>query len=153
MDAWSLSTYYYTTAMKPFIILSLISVLSAPVTSHAETLALPKADANGNYLGKIGHYLWVVVDPDPKGLNCRWSNRIHAGWQSPAAVWPEIAPKSWPVVRRFSKGSILNANGDTAGFAVLADAEGRPWLKVSIGAENQICLVRAHNSLIRPILN
>ncbi|QEQ00557.1 hypothetical protein RHP47_03630 [Thermosynechococcus sp. QKsg1] len=56
----------------------------------------------------------------------------------------------WPVVRRFPTGTVLRANITPAGFATITDSRGLPWLKVSIGDEDRICLVRANRRFIRP---
>lgn len=137
--------------MKTLALLTLLGVLSTPAIAQAEEFPLPKADTNGDYIGKISHSTWVVVDLDPKGLNCRWSNRMPADWQSPSAVWPAITPESWSVAQRFRGGSILEANGGVAGFSVMADDRELPWLKVLIGTNDKTCLVRANKRFIRPI--
>lgn len=141
----------YSESVKTLAFFTLLGVLFSRVIAQAQELPLPKADANGNYMGNVGHYTWVVVDPDPNGLNCRWSNLMPADWYSPTGMRPIMTVKDWPVARRFRSGSILNANGTPAGFAVIYDDRGLPWLKVSIGANDQICLVRANTQFIRPI--
>ena len=54
-------------------------------------------------------------------------------------------------MRRFKQGTILTSNITPAGFAGIMDTRRKPWLKVSIGPEEQICLVRANAQFIRPV--
>lgn len=111
---------------------------------------LPVADATGNYR-RSGHRTWRVVDSDPNGLNCRWSEAMPTDWYSPATQFPDQNFAQWPVVRRFSTGTTLTANLSPAGFEVFYDRRRQPWLKVSLGDNEQICLVRANAVYIQPI--
>lgn len=111
---------------------------------------LPVTDVNGNYR-RSGHRTWQVVDDDPNGLNCRWSRAMPVDWYSPATQFPDQNFGQWPVVRRFPTGTTLTANLSPAGFEVFYDARQRPWLKVSLGDNEQICLVRANAAYIQPI--
>ena len=116
--------------------------------------ALPKADENGDYSGKTSHKKWIVVDPDPDGVNCRWSNEMPTSWYAPDAKLPTLNINQWPVVRRFTKNTPsqnLQANLAPAGFATLNDQSGKPWLKVSIGSNDLICLVRANSKYVQPV--
>lgn len=113
--------------------------------------SLPTVDRHGDYQRRTSHSQWVVVDPDPNGLNCRWSSAMPADWYSPAAPLPAFTILDWPVVRRFRQGTVLTANTTPAGFATVTDTRGKPWLKVSIGPNDQICLVRANAQFIRPV--
>ncbi|URR34649.1 hypothetical protein NBE99_08315 [Thermosynechococcus sp. HN-54] len=116
----------------------------------AQTPSLPQPNSNGDYITPTSHRTWVVVDPDINGLNCRWSDNVPQAWYAPNARWPNLEIMRWPVVRRFPTGTVLTANITPAGFATMTDSRGLPWLKVSIGAENRICLVRANRRFIRP---
>jgi hypothetical protein len=115
---------------------------------------LPKPDSNGDYSGNVGHESWIVVDPDPNGLNCRWSEQISREWYAPDVELPNRNISEWPVVRRFQKNTpsqYLTANLSPAGFATFTDELGNPWLKVSIGSNDQICLVRANAKYVQPV--
>jgi hypothetical protein len=116
----------------------------------ADAPPLPVADSNGNYR-RSGHRTWRVVDADPNGLNCRWSRAMPTEWYSPAAQFPNQNFGQWSVVRRFPPGTILTANLSPAGFEVFYDVRQQPWLKVSIGENEQICLVRANEIYIQPV--
>lgn len=113
--------------------------------------ALPKADENGDYIRRTQHRTWTVVDADPGGLNCRWSDAMPANWYSPDAQLPPLTIEQWPVVRQFRQGETLTSNITPAGFAMLIDDKNQPWLKVSLGAQDQICLVRANAQYIKPV--
>jgi hypothetical protein len=111
---------------------------------------LPIAEAAGNYR-RTSHRHWIVVDPDPAGLNCRWSEAMPTEWYSPAAQYPSMQVNTWPVVHQFPTGTKILANITPAGFATMFDDNQNPWLKVSLGENDEICLVRAHQDYVRPI--
>lgn len=113
-------------------------------------VAIPKPDRNGDY-HRTSHQNWIVVDRDPNGLNCRWSSAMPADWYSPATRFPDTSVSNWQIVRRFKRNTPLTANLSPAGFAILYDRQKKPWLKVSIGSNDQICLVRGNARYIRPI--
>lgn len=138
--------------MKRFILLTCLSTLLLPAVATGTT-PLPRPNSQGNYSGNISHQRWVVVDNDPQGLNCRWSSAMPREWYSPAVAHtlPERNVLNWSVVRRFQVGSILVANPTPAGFTVMTDTRHQPWLKVSIGENDQICLARANSRFIRPV--
>lgn len=115
---------------------------------------LPTPDSNGDYLGKTSHQKWTVVDPDPNGVNCRWSEEMPTAWYAPDAKFSSLNISQWPVVRRFTKNTpspSLQANLTPAGFATLMDDSGKPWLKVNIGSNDRICLVRANSKYVQPV--
>ncbi|GAB4386813.1 MAG: hypothetical protein Kow00121_54180 [Elainellaceae cyanobacterium] len=122
---------------------------SSPIASPP-TEPLLAADPNGDY-GRTDHQVWQVVDSDPNGLNCRWSASMPTDWYSPDAQFPNQNFGQWQVVRQFPEGTTLTANLAPAGFALLYDDQQKPWLKVSIGENEQICLVRANAAYVRPI--
>jgi len=129
------------------------AILLVSETAFAQS-ELPTADRKGDYSRNTSHTKWIVVDSDPNGLNCRWSPNMPDDWYSPSASWPKLNISQWPVVRRFKKNSSsrkLTANITPAGFATIRDDSGKPWLKVNIGPNDQICLVRANESFIRPV--
>lgn len=122
----------------------------APLASEG----LPKADSNGDYSGKTSHQKWIVVDPDPDGVNCRWSEEMPTSWYAPNTKLPALSISQWPVVRRFTKDTSsqnLTANTTPAGLVTINDESGKPWLKVSIGSNDQICLVRANSKYVQPV--
>lgn len=111
---------------------------------------LPVADANGDF-GRTSHQSWQVVDADPTGLNCRWSAAMPTDWYAPSAQFPDQRFSQWQVVRQFAAGTPLTANLAPAGFAVLYDEQQKPWLKVSMGEDEQICLVKANAAYVQPV--
>lgn len=111
---------------------------------------LPGVNDNGDYQ-KTSYRSWVVDDPDPAGLNCRWSDELPAEWYSPATPYPRMNVNEWPIVRQFPTGTELQANITPAGFALMYDENQAPWLKVNIGEHDEICLVRANTAYIEPI--
>lgn len=131
------------------------SAASSSVTAAPTTEAnLPSADTNGDYSHKTSHKKWIVVDSDPNGVNCRWSQEMPTNWYAPDAKLPRLNISQWSVVRSFKKNTpsqTLTANLTPAGFATLFDESGKPWLKVSIGADDQICFVRANKKYVQPV--
>ncbi|MBD2022404.1 hypothetical protein H6F43_19670 [Leptolyngbya sp. FACHB-36] len=127
------------------IVLSLapISALAAP--------PLPAADRQGDYTSRTSHTKWIVTDPDSNGVNCRWSKAMPADWFNPEAKLPPATYSQWSVVRQFKRNTVLNANTAPAGFALMYDVQNKPWLKVNLGPNDRICLVRANARFIRPI--
>jgi hypothetical protein len=122
----------------------------APLASEG----LPKAGSNGDYSGKTSHQKWIVVDPDPEGVNCRWSEAMPTSWYAPDTKLPALTISQWPVVRRFTKDTSsqnLTANTTPAGFVTINDESGKPWLKVNIGSNDRICLVRANSKYVQPV--
>jgi hypothetical protein len=111
---------------------------------------LPTANANGDFR-RTSHRRWIVVDSDPNGLNCRWSSAVPQAWYSPDAQWPRRNFVQWSIVRRFPRNTVLTSNITPAGFATVMDERDLPWLKVSVGSNDRICLVRANRQYIRPI--
>jgi hypothetical protein len=147
-----------TEAQQPQADVSPSSKLSAKSTQVEEApqakQALPKADANGDYSSKTSHKKWIVVDPDPNGVNCRWSEEMPTSWYAPDAKLPPLNINQWPVVRRFKENTPsqnLIANLSPAGFATLNDQSGKPWLKVTNGSNDQICFVRANSKYVQPV--
>ena len=125
-------------------------VKEAPLASEG----LPKADSNGDYSGRTSHKNWIVVDPDPEGVNCRWSETMPTSWYAPDTKLPALTISQWSVVRRFIKDTSsqnLTANAAPAGFVTINDESGKPWLKVSIGSNDRICLVRANSKYVQPV--
>lgn len=103
-----------------------------------------------DYGGKTNRENWIVTDPDPNGVNCRWSSAIPKDWVNPSAKFPRLNIQEWTVVRQFPKNTELKANNSPAGLITIADENGQPWLKVSIGENDQICLVRANSQFVQP---
>jgi hypothetical protein len=139
-------------------LLSIIALCLFSSTVLAQTALaqapLPTPDRNGDYLGHVGYEKWIVVDPDPNGLNCRWSKEMPNDWYAPHARLTTRNFGQWSVVRRFQKNTpsqYLTANLSPAGFATLIDEFGKPWLKVSIGSNDEICLVRANSNYVKPV--
>lgn len=130
-------------------LLAFVGVVATSAVAIAQPSPLPAPNANGDYT-RTSHRSWRVVDPDPNGLNCRWSSQMPSDWYAPDARLPRMDVMNWGVVRRFATGTTLTSNITPAGFATMPDARGLPWLKVSIGTNDQICLVRANSRFIRP---
>jgi hypothetical protein len=134
-------------AQKLFLTLALSLIPSIAFAASS----LPKPNASGDYATRTSHRFWVVVDPDPQGVNCRWSSAMPANWYAPNAKLPPATFDQWTVVRRFKKNTVLTSNTAPAGFALLFDTRNKPWLKVNVGTKEQICLVRANSKFIQPI--
>ncbi len=125
-----------------------IAKASAPMTPEPSSSVTPNNTID--YGGKTFREYWFVTDPDPNGLNCRWSSAMPKDWANPSAKLPRLNIQEWPVVRQFPKNTELKANSSPAGFITMADENGKPWLKVSIGDNDQICFVRANSQFIQP---
>lgn len=129
-------------------VLLLGTIAIAPVVRAQ--MPVPQPNDVGDY-PRTSHLLWTVVDPDPNGLNCRWSEAMPEHWYSPAARFPDFNIQDWEVVRRFNWGTVLTANRTPAGFTYIYDDRRSPWLKVSIGDNDEICLVRANQEFVVPL--
>jgi hypothetical protein len=128
------------------------STLSGGILSEGIAVAqLPTPNSTGDYSPRTSHRSWIVIDRERQGLNCRWSNTMPQNWYDPSAKLPPLTIQDWRIVRRFKQGTILTSNITPAGFAGIMDTRRKPWLKVSIGPEEQICLVRANAQFIRPV--
>lgn len=77
---------------------------------------------------------WTVVDPDPKGLNCR------------LAIPPD--PMSAEVSHVFKTGETLTTASHSP--EPIADNQGRTWVWVLINARTA-CVVRANSAFIKPL--
>ncbi|MFB2924280.1 MULTISPECIES: hypothetical protein [Aerosakkonema] len=132
------------------LLLSATALCLVAIGAKAQETPLPRADRNGNY-PLVMSERWVVVDPDPNGLNCRWSSRMPREWMDPGATFPRMNISEWPVVRRFRKNTRIGVNLGPAGSGTFEDENGLPWLKVSIDDDDRICLVRANSRFVRPV--
>lgn len=120
-------------------------------SEDSDVYRTPQPDREGEFLGNIGHQFWTVVDPDLEGLSCRWSSEVPEEGATPNAVQPDRDFQNWPVVRTFDYGTVLSASGNPGGFTVMHDDRNLRWLKVYLGSDNQICLVRANARFILPL--
>lgn len=127
-----------------------VALMSGAWSAQAQT-SLPQPNRQGDYMTRTSHRSWVVVDPDLNGLNCRWSRDMPRQWYAPDARWPAMDVVDWDIVRQFQYGTVLTSNTTPAGFATVLDDRGLPWLKVAIGSNDEICLVRANRRFIRPL--
>lgn len=124
--------------------------LSPLPTDIANSAPFPVANSEGDFERNTGYNLWKVVDRDPAGLNCRWSPDMPEEWYSPDSEWTDTNIQSWPVVRTLAYDTAIVSDGTPAGFMTIQDDKDAPWLKVSIGENSQICLVRANSQYVMP---
>ena len=124
------------------------SLVFLPLVTFAQEQE-PRPNPNGDFSNPTWHGNWVVVDPDRKGLNCRWSPKLPKGdWDSINVNWPDDKFGTWPVVRIFPNKTRLTAFPTNAGTS-MKDNRGLPWLIVDLG-DGRACLVRANNKFIKP---
>lgn len=133
--------------MKGLLPILFGSVLITPAVAQ---VPVPQADQDGNY-SRTSYIQWAVVDPDLDGLSCRWSDAMPDDWYAPDAQFPAMNIRRWSVVQRFKQGTTLTANASPVGFVLLYDNRNLPWLKVSIGEGERICLVRANRRYVQPV--
>ena len=141
---------------QSFLTLALLLLPMTPVIvpNYRPAIAadnLPRANALGDYATRTSHRAWLVVDPDPKGLNCRWSSAMPADWADPRVAPLLNSIDQWDVVRRFRKNTVVTANTAPAGFAQIFDGRNKPWLKINIDGKNRICLIRANSKYVQPV--
>ncbi|NJK70211.1 MAG: hypothetical protein HC786_29775 [Richelia sp. CSU_2_1] len=122
-----------------------------PVANPQGDYPIPPPRARGNR-----QVNWVVVDSDPKGLNCRMAQRFRSisvdGIDAPAELFERNKHNvsQWPVVTTFRRGQRLEAvTGNNANQIVITDTQGKPWLPVLTDKGN--CFVRANSRFIKPI--
>jgi len=114
--------------------------------------SLPVPDGKGDYWKRTTHRFWMVVDRDHHGLNGRLSKEFPSNWEDPRSEWPkQMNIDEWPVVARFSRGSILNGTGGNMGIIFVKDIHGDSWMMVNTGI-NRICFVRANSRYIKPVV-
>ncbi|NJP09803.1 MAG: hypothetical protein HC866_10205 [Leptolyngbyaceae cyanobacterium RU_5_1] len=126
---------------------------------HSLAFATPVQNQNGDYVGStaIGYTRWEVVDPDPKGLNCRMAKAFQPATldsiDTPRELYQDHQQPiaSWNVVFSFSPGERLNAVIGNGRFnqIMLLDAQGKPWLGVRTWKGD--CFVRANSRFVRPL--
>lgn len=133
--------------LKQVLAIAAVSFMATPALAQS----IPAADSNGDFSRRTSHEKWIVVDRDSTGLNCRWSSAIPTEWYAPDAQYPRMNIRDWSVVRRFPYNTVLVANMTPAGMVTMYDESNKPWLKVTIGDKDQICLVRANSSFVRPL--
>lgn len=113
---------------------------------------LPKPNAEGDY-ERAPHPYWMVVDPDPSGLNCRMGRYSYNEILDPRNAIP-LDFLSLPVVGTFSQGDRFQTDLGPAGFGRITDTRGKPWLYVmdtdANGAPSH-CFVRANNQFVIPV--
>lgn len=99
-------------------------------------------DSRGNYLIREQyHGTWQVVDPDPKGLNCRGNIPPFGGSDN--------------IIATFPTGTLINAIPRERGAFELGEesSQNRPWLRVRLFERGgrQECWVRANQRYVIPI--
>lgn len=129
-------------------------------------LAIPTAGANGNYQlsqlrGKPGQTNWLVVDADPKGLNCRMAKQYRSfamdGAETPANLYINSIHKiyDWSIAGTFRKNDRIQAVTGNMGRnqIVLIDDRGMAWIPIVApkNAQAKNCFVRANSRFIKPI--
>jgi hypothetical protein len=132
----------------------LIASLAFVPTIALAQYGTPKANQNGDFTtsvpANIFRNYWIVVDSDPRGLNCRWSPQLPPReWDADNVVWPTLNIEQWPVVRRFPKNTRLTVYHGHGGGTMLNDTRGLPWVTVDLG-DDRACLVRANQRFIKP---
>ena len=151
-----------TLALKSWFSGQLLGVLAlasfggmCTTTAQAQWADVPRMDAHGDFLttkvqGNRGYYqqlFWLVVDRDPKGLNCR---PVDGG----------------EALVKLDYGGIVMTRIESAETNAITLREGLPWLNVTLtrlssplmdlrqGAErtgSYHCQVRAHSDFVAPI--
>ncbi|MEB3281836.1 MAG: hypothetical protein VKK42_23225 [Lyngbya sp.] len=100
-------------------------------------------DSRGNYpIRQQYHGTWQVVDPDPKGLNCRGNIPPFGGSDKIIAVFPT--------------GTLINAVRRERGVFELGEesSQNQPWLRVRLferEGRQESCWVRANQRYIIPV--
>jgi hypothetical protein len=139
-------------AIYRIVIFSLGLVFLLGITPTWAAQSLPEANAQGNYVSLSSHLYWQVVDPDPKGLNCRMGNAsIEEIWNPDNPGFPTIS--SWPVAATFKPEEIFRAQVSYSGFVFTRDEQFLPWIfvKKKLDGTPANCFVRANSSLIKPV--
>ncbi len=119
---------------KAFLMTFTLTLLAVPAMAQS----LPQPDRNGDYMPKEGasHELWMSVDSDPKGLNCRGNIPPFEGSQQ--------------VLASFKKDQTFTAVAPVRGIERIAlDDKGKPWLRVQLN-DNKECWVRANSRFLSP---
>lgn len=122
-----------------------------PVANKQGDYPVPSARQRGNR-----QVNWLVVDSDPKGLNCRMAQIFRSisvdGLDAPAELFERNKHNvsQWPVVTTFRRGQRLEAvTGNNANQIMISDNQGKGWLPISTDQGN--CFVPANSRFIKPI--
>lgn len=132
--------------MKKMFFLCFILCLSVVLCLAGETLPVP--DKNGDFSVRNLHRYWEVVDTDPQGVNGRLSTEYPIDWLNVSAIWPDEEISKWPIIRKFSRNTILECACGHVGVIVF-DEDGKPWLRVLLGG--WVCFVRANSKYVHPV--
>jgi hypothetical protein len=122
---------------------------TSQITSQLE---LPQPNEQGDYQ-RTSHRYWEVVDPDPKGLNCRMSEYSIQEIQNPGSK-VELDIDNWPVVGTLKQGDNFEIYLGPSGSGVLYDRQNQPWFFVEKSDDSDPpsnCFVRANSRFVKPI--
>lgn len=142
--------------LKKFRPLAVATVLLCGATAVAASdLPLPTPNQQGDYM-RAHHPYWMVVDPDPNGLNCRmgeysYDEIIRSSYDGNSDVFEFF---NWPVVGTFSQGDRFQIHLGPAGFGRITDTRGKPWLYVTRTDANGApsnCFVRGNTQFVIPV--
>ncbi len=139
-------------AIYRIMIFSLGLVFLLGITPTWAAQSLPEANAQGNYVSLSSHLYWQVVDPDPKGLNCRMGNAsIEEIWNPDNPGFPSIS--NWPVATTLKPEEIFRAQVSYSGFVFTRDDQFLPWIfvKKKLDGTPANCFVRPNSALIKPV--
>ncbi len=129
---------------------SFLGAFSFANAVQAQMADVPNFDTNGDFpsarvwgnRGYYPHWQWLVIEPDPTGLNCRDANGL--------------------VIVTLAYGAVVESVFDNTNDAIEL-VDGQPWLKVRASmfdlhrrvidetAVAYTCYVRANNEYIAPI--
>ncbi len=111
---------------------------------------LPKPYGGGEYWVR-NENTWVEWEVCSAELSGRQTPQWPEDDQEPEALLHiDWLIGRWPVVSKFSKGTVLQACPDPVGGTIWKDIDGASWLRV-LRPEGGHCFVRANSKFIKPL--
>ena len=137
--------------LKKLKTITLATLLVLGTAKLGSTAPLPSPNNQGDYTGRYYNTYWEVVDPDPKGLNCRMNSSFEEFMRIDNRTPFDVF--NWSVVGVLKQGQRFESFPGNAGVTFL-DTRGLPWLFVgknyTAGAA-QGCFIRANSQFVKPI--
>lgn len=134
-----------------FVVSSITALCATALAQEQSGLPIPDKKT-GDY-ARASHKYWQVVDPDPKGLNCRMGSYTKEQiYNASNTIKMDIF--NWRVVGTLKREQSFENELGPAGFGIIYDTQKKPWMfvdKVYAKGAPKHCFVRANSKYIKPV--
>lgn len=137
--------------LKELKTITLATLLVLGTAKLGSSEPLPSPNNQGDYIGRAYHTYWEVVDPDPKGLNCRMNSSFEEIMRVDNPTPFDIF--NWSVIGALKQGQRFQSFPSNAG-GTFRDTRGLPWLFVGKNYATggvQRCFIRANSQFVKPV--